>query len=187
MSCWGTAQMTQNSRISTDGSREFVPHQGNFFPPLSRKFLISLRLLALILCSNCSNTFNKVFWVIDPNLLNYFLKPRRVPSACTTSSTHGLSISRTALTRVFTPPTRTPTPYHTPLPQQTLTQIISFQHVLLDPQTQQPFMVYLMNKKLLNYFNEKARCWNRTNHRIPSMRVQIAQLHIQYMTILCSN
>jgi hypothetical protein len=25
------------------------------------------------LCSNCSNTFNKVFWVIDPNLLNYFL------------------------------------------------------------------------------------------------------------------
>ena len=32
------------------------------FPPISRATLktISLRLLALILCSNCSNTFNKV-------------------------------------------------------------------------------------------------------------------------------
>ena len=37
--------------------------------------LISLRLLALILCSNCSNTFNKVLTAIGGHLLNYFLKP----------------------------------------------------------------------------------------------------------------
>ena len=36
--------------------------------------LISLRLLALILCSNCSNTFNKVLTTIGGHLLNYFLK-----------------------------------------------------------------------------------------------------------------
>ena len=36
--------------------------------------LISLRLLALILCSNCSNTFNKVFTPIGGAMLNYFLK-----------------------------------------------------------------------------------------------------------------
>ena len=36
---------------------------------------ISLRLLALILCSNCSNTFNKVLTIIDGHLLNYFLNP----------------------------------------------------------------------------------------------------------------
>ena len=35
---------------------------------------ISLRLLALILCSNCSNTFNKVLTTIGGHLLNYFLK-----------------------------------------------------------------------------------------------------------------
>jgi hypothetical protein len=37
--------------------------------------LISLRLLALILCSNCSNLINIKFGVIDPTMLNYFLKP----------------------------------------------------------------------------------------------------------------
>ena len=37
-------------------------------------FPISLRLLALILCSNCSNTFNKVFTPIGGAMLNYFLK-----------------------------------------------------------------------------------------------------------------
>ena len=36
---------------------------------------ISLRLLALILCSNCSNTFNKVLTTIGGHMLNYFLKP----------------------------------------------------------------------------------------------------------------
>ena len=35
---------------------------------------ISLRLLALILCSNCSNTFNKVLITIGGHMLNYFLK-----------------------------------------------------------------------------------------------------------------
>ena len=35
---------------------------------------ISLRLLALILCSNCSNTFNKVLTTIGGHMLNYFLK-----------------------------------------------------------------------------------------------------------------
>ena len=34
---------------------------------------ISLRLLALILCSNCSNTFNKVLTTIGGHMLNYFL------------------------------------------------------------------------------------------------------------------
>jgi uncharacterized membrane protein len=34
---------------------------------------ISLRLLALILRSNCSNNFNKVLTIIDGHLLNYFL------------------------------------------------------------------------------------------------------------------
>jgi len=36
---------------------------------------ISLRLLALILCSNCSNTFNKVLTTIGGHMLNYFLEP----------------------------------------------------------------------------------------------------------------
>ena len=36
--------------------------------------IISLRLLALILCSNCSNTFNKVLTLIEGLLLNYFLQ-----------------------------------------------------------------------------------------------------------------
>ena len=36
---------------------------------------ISLRLLALILCSNCSNTFNKVLTTTGGHMLNYFLKP----------------------------------------------------------------------------------------------------------------
>lgn len=35
---------------------------------------ISLRLLALILCSNCSNTFNKVLTTIGGHMLNYFLQ-----------------------------------------------------------------------------------------------------------------
>ena len=35
---------------------------------------ISLRLLALILCSNCSKTFNKVLLPPGNNLLNYFLQ-----------------------------------------------------------------------------------------------------------------
>ena len=35
---------------------------------------ISLRLLALILCSNCSNTFNKVLTTIGGHMLNYFLE-----------------------------------------------------------------------------------------------------------------
>lgn len=54
-----------------------------------------LRLLALILCSNCSNTFNKVFGVIDPSLLNYSLN-LEVLLSLLNHFTDGLGISLTA-------------------------------------------------------------------------------------------
>ena len=50
------------------------PHTYRSSAALLLDFRISLRLLALILCSNCSNTFNKVLTIIDGHLLNYFLK-----------------------------------------------------------------------------------------------------------------
>ena len=48
-------------------------HHPHSHPRSSRDF-ISLRLLALILCSNCSKTFNKVLLPPGNNLLNYFLQ-----------------------------------------------------------------------------------------------------------------
>ncbi|KAG7349292.1 hypothetical protein IV203_011889 [Nitzschia inconspicua] len=57
----------------------------------------SLRTVAkdTILCSNCSNTFNKVFGVIDPSLLNYSLN-LEVLLSLLNHLTDGLGISHTA-------------------------------------------------------------------------------------------
>ena len=85
---------------------------------------ISLRLLALILCSNCSNTFNKVFEGIALFLLNYFLRLRRFPCACTKSSMHGLSISRTALT--VQPPHHPPKKFNPTFPPAFQSLIVDF-------------------------------------------------------------
>ena len=54
---------------------EVCDHTHIFFTTLPiNNESISLRLLALILCSNCSNTFNKVLTTIGGHMLNYFLK-----------------------------------------------------------------------------------------------------------------
>ena len=55
-------------------------------------------LLALILCSNCSNTINIVLTTIGGHNVKLLFEPRKFPQACLISSTHGLGISLTALT-----------------------------------------------------------------------------------------
>ena len=69
---------------------------------------ISLRLLALILCSNCSNSINIELGGSSSHYVKLLFANWWVPCACTTPATHGLGISRAALTRA--PLFNTPTP-----------------------------------------------------------------------------
>ena len=77
---------------------------------------ISLRLLALILCSNCSNTFNKVLTTIGGHMLNYFLKTEgslelaQHPSSMV-EAFHSRHDSCTPHPHPHTHPTHTPAPH----------------------------------------------------------------------------
>lgn len=70
---------------------------------------ISLRLLALILCSNCSNTFNKVLTSTWRHTVKLLFATSGITSACWKCSTDGRSISLAATIRPplhpFTPTT----------------------------------------------------------------------------------
>ena len=60
---------------------------------------ISLRLLALILCSNCSNTFNKVLTSTWRHTVKLLFATSGITSACWKCSTDGRSISLAATIR----------------------------------------------------------------------------------------
>ena len=76
---------------------------------------ISLRLLALISCSNCSLAFNNANRAPGPEVVKLLFDPGEITVACDTSCTHDLGISLTALNCA-------PPPFHHPTQNNKLIQ-----------------------------------------------------------------
>ena len=106
-----TAQNSRRNKISGWFLKILRPNLHHSSRILNDINYLSSPILALILCSNCSNNFNKLFGVIDPLFVKLLFANRSFPCACVIFSTHGLGISRTALTRANPPHTH---PQHLP-------------------------------------------------------------------------